>query len=172
MKTRKIRMSFLFGLAALVPFSAFAQQVEAELALPGIAGTDTIGGISDLLPIDHFTFSGNTTVLVTRPVDVSSPLLEQAVVTGRHFNSANIYLFDSVGGAPFQAFEKFTFSNVTAASFQLLLGGGLPSEQVGFAYTGETASPVPEPHVVWLMLFGLGGLGLVLRRRLMPVIPG
>ena len=37
-----------------------------------------------------------------------------------------------------------------------------------FGATGETIAQVPEPATVWLMLAGLGFLGLVARRRGTP----
>lgn len=169
MKVQKLATS-LIGFATLLPVAAFASE-QYDLVLPGIAGTESVAGFTNLIPLDSFSFAADSGELrdlfVERPVDSVSPLLEQAAVTNRHFGAANLYVFGSEGGGTPQLYFDYTLSNVTTLYELVSDDGGPLEEAVGFAFQNATVSAVPLPDAAWLLVSGLGGLGFVTRRRVM-----
>ena len=168
MKIRKLGMISLIGFASLLPFGAFADDQQG-LLLPGITGTETIDGVSGLIPIEGFSGGAGNNILVLRTPDAFSPLLEQAAATERQFASATVYEFDSVGTAPVQLSYIYSFSNVVATSYVLLTGGFAAPEQFGLSYSSHSISAVPEPATWLSMMVGLAALGTYFRTRPTPL---
>jgi type VI secretion system secreted protein Hcp len=105
------------GEIAIAGFSIGAQ---------GSAPTTGSGAGAGKVSIQSFT--------ITKSLDKSSPLLFQAVATGKHIKEAVLSFTHKASGKE-QTYLKFDFQNVLISSVQDGgSGGGTPAEQVTFAF--------------------------------------
>jgi PEP-CTERM motif len=66
------------------------------------------------------------------------------------------------------AADGFTFTGLSAGTYDLAVSGYLDRGQLFGGYTGSmssTAAPVPEPETYAMLLLGLAGVGFAARRR-------
>jgi LPXTG-motif cell wall-anchored protein len=155
---------------SLVETDKFVATTPASMFLEvsGITGEASTPGYTGLMQLDSLELSGNT-LTVTRPTDKATPQIQTAVALGT-LHSAKLLFYNSTPTGPPDA--EIDFSEVLASSYSPLSSGTLPEEVDSFVFSSlseptPTTGATPEPATALLALagVGLGGAGLVRRRK-------
>ena len=127
------------------------------MEIPGITGESATPGHPNVIQLDSFTLTP-TTFSITKPIDLTSPHLQSAVILATQFPTATLLLYTTSGSEP-QPDAELLFSSNIAASYQVLGGPGtIPDDQTTFAF--NTFSPEPATSLLLLPALSL----LLLRR--------
>jgi type VI protein secretion system component Hcp len=127
------------------------------LEIPGITGESSTPGHPGVIQLDSFTLAGNS-FSFTKPVDVTSPHLQTAVILGTTFPAISLLLYNSSSPGS-QPDAELLFSNDIASAYQVLnSSASVPDDQTTFNF----ATVTPEPAAALLLLPALSPL---LRRR-------
>jgi phospholipase/lecithinase/hemolysin len=134
------------GPATQTEWNSLSQSFDSGLAetLPGLESLD--GGIK-ITPVDMYDFLNN---IISDPSAYGFTDVTDACYTGQT---------NGVGGSVCANPNQYLFWDKVhpSAAADVLIGN--------YAYSQLNRVSVPEPGIFWLMIWGLGGLALVRRRR-------
>jgi len=135
-------------LLALVLGSPASATISHDLNLPGIGNQ---------IPVISFS-SAAQSLNVTREIDIFSPALLNAVISGTIFPAGSLDTYDSSLSTLIPV-TSFVMTNVVITN--LSFSPGIPIENVGLSFvTGESVSnSIPEPSS--LLLLGAAGVALI-----------
>ena len=115
---------------------------------------DTAMNLSDLI----FQREGHT------PFSTSTSALQKTLLFGINGGDLGRYTFGQLEGLSFGAVLKATFA-YDDSSFDPVRANNLTRDAEQFYLASATVSPVPVPAGLPLLLAGIGGLGLMARRK-------
>lgn len=135
------------------------------LYLPGITGESNTPGYANVMEIFSLTFGPNT-FSVLKDLDSASPQLFSAAVLGTNLPTAALLFYSAnvPNGTPDAI---ISLADLLVSGVQVQGGGGVPQEEVQFAFSHiqHPEQPVPEPATALLCAAGVGALASRRKRR-------
>jgi type VI protein secretion system component Hcp len=150
-------------LAQRVTFQFVSPADYLYLALPGVNGSSSAPGRTNLIPIDSLTISDNT-FSVHKAVDAASPALAAALLNGAAFTTSSLLIYTNIASETQPDFS-IVFDHALISSIVADSGGG---DRLGetISFVGTDANVVPEPGPLALLALGaLAGATARMRRR-------